>query len=637
MRMTQVVAAACGLAVAAHGQPEGLDRPVRGPGGAERALYQPATPIPEDLGAYEVSRFELSYATPEEASAQGMPDLRDFETVEFDLLQTADGFVAPREGLPTVTLTIADINSQPPRKFYASALQVINFALVNEFNRRGVVGIFIAPENVYLTQVEGDKRQDTVMRLIISTAHVELIRSQATGPRIDVEERLDNPAHTRIRERSPIQPGGLIRKDLLDRYALWLNRHPGRRVDAALSPGSESGAAVLDYLVFETKPWNVYFQLSNTGTENTGEWRERFGFVHNQLTSNDDILTLDYITSGFDDTHAILGSYEAPFPGADRLRYRVHGSWNEYTASDVGFADEKFKGDGYTIGGELIYNVYQNREMFLDVFAGAQFQHVSVLNEVVDVEGEDTFWQPRVGIRADRSLETNSFTAEIVLEGGFGGDADELERLGRLDPDDSWVLLTWHAKYSFFLEPLINAAGWAHADMNEDPETWRDSTLAHEVVLSFKGQNSLGHRLIPNLQSVVGGAFTVRGYDESIVASDDSYIFSAEYRFHVPRAMRPNPEPGRLFGKPFKTAPQQIYGRPDWDLILAAFTDFGVTTNSDPIAFENDEEMWSVGLGVELQFRRNMIARLDWGYALEDAAENESGDNRVHFVFTFLY
>ena len=83
----------------------------------------------------------------------------------------------------------------------------------------------------------------------------------------------------------------------------------------------QPGEVNLDNLVSEVRPWYAYAQVSNTGTKQTDPWRERFGFVHNQLTGNDDVLSIDYLTAGFEQSHAIVGSYELPVFNIDRLRY----------------------------------------------------------------------------------------------------------------------------------------------------------------------------------------------------------------------------------------------------------------------------------------------------------------------------
>jgi len=87
------------------------------------------------------------------------------------------------------------------------------------------------------------------------------------------------------------------------------------------------------------------------------------------------------------------------------------------------------------------------------------------------------------------------------------------------------------------------------------------------------------NRLIPNEEQAVGGLYTVRGYPESITAGDNAVIASLEYRFHLPRTFRVS-EPGHIgerpigwMGRDFRWAPQQSFGRADWDLIFKAFID----------------------------------------------------------------
>ena len=104
------------------------------------------------------------------------------------------------------------------------------------------------------------------------------------------------------------------------------------------------GTTRLAYHVAEQKPWLVYAQVGNYGTEGTTEWRERFGFSHNQLTGNDDVLRLDYVTGNFDEVHAGFGSYEVPIWRLDRLRLRGYGSYSEYDASEVGARPARLPG-----------------------------------------------------------------------------------------------------------------------------------------------------------------------------------------------------------------------------------------------------------------------------------------------------
>jgi hemolysin activation/secretion protein len=549
--------------------------------------------------------------------------------------------------IPTRTVTLAELGNDAVDQFHVSAIWAINEQLKTFLNNRGVIGVYIVQDFADIDTSGIDRRQEKkTLGLVIYTGVVRQVRTVGSGDRVSETNRINNPMHKRILADSPVKPestGGqagmdLLRRDSLDRYVYSLNRHPGRRVDVAVSAFSdEPGEVILDYLVTEAKPWLVYSQISNTGTKDTSEWRERFGFVHNQLTNNDDILTLDYTTAGFTESHAVQASYEAPLMGSRRWRWRVFGMYSEFTASDVGQARENFQGQQYELGGELIVNVYQKRDFFVDLFGGAKYERVRVDNRDVDITGDAGFVVPYVGLRAQRLADVSSTFAELTLSGRFtGASQTDLDALGRFNADKNAAVLQFQFVQSIFLEPLLFPQAFKEAR----------TTLAHEVVLSARAQTSFGSRLIPQAEDVIGGLYSVRGYDESVAAGDDVILGSVEYRWHVPRSLEPR-EPKerpkdpkdatRKQEQPFKWAPQQAYGRPDWDLILRTFLDAGQTYNADKLGFENDETLVGIGIGAELQVKQNLALRVDWGFPLTELDGQKTDDSRVHISATFMW
>lgn len=626
-----------------------------------------AEPRPEEK--YPVGRFDVVYATrtPEGAVHPQLPPPEVLLKTVLRLGRKGDTYYAldpeRRPDLIEVRLTVEELYSDPPKIYSESALISICAQLAREFADRGFLSVIVAPDPAQLytpdwrEQAPEDERAsgDTSLRLMVFTAEAKEVRTLAFGERIPTERRVNNPKHARIAKNSPVQgpksedePGDLIRRDLLDRYVLWLNRHPGRQVNVAIASAGEPGHAVLDYHILERRPWSVYAQVSNTGTEQTSEWRQRFGFFHTQLTGNDDILSFDYVTASFDAAHALIGSYEAPLPGLERTRWKVFGSWNEFTASDVGRTNETFEGDGWTVGAEITTNVYQHRELFIDLFAGARFENTSVDNTAIGLTGESDFFIPSLGARLDRRTDVDATLASAWIEFNLpdvAGTSDqaELDRLGRLGVDDDWVALKWELSHSMYLEPLILGDRWGRTGR------WQDTTLAHELAFSFRGQYAFDKRLIPQAEQVVGGLYTVRGYPESIAAGDTVYLASAEYRFHLPRILRPYdtfegedaPRPREFLGSPFRVRPDQMFSRPDWDLIFRGFVDVGRAENSNRQSIERDQTLVGAGIGLELLVRRNLSVRVDWGFALDslttDTETVDSGDNRLHFVATIQW
>ncbi len=613
------------------------------------------TPVDDDGERYLVTELLVQYAR----SHAGHPPLEDVLGLEIDLLRTESGFVSPRAGEASVAVRLMDLQGVDNVYLHGSALRKIAVTIVGYFNELGIIGVFVGPEHTQINQRGEDIRSegDTSLRLIIRTAVVAEMRSLASGERVPVGQRINNPMHGRILRGMPIKPSDgyrdndLLDKGQLDRYVSRLNRHPGRRVDVAISAAddAEPGAVALDLLVTENKPWLAYFQLSNTGTQSTTAWRERFGFTHYQLTGRDDVISLDYITSGFDNAHSIVGSYEAPLGGSDWLRWRVDGSWSNFSSNDVGFANERFIGRSWKAGGSLIANVYNRDNRFIDVFGGLEYNEEFINNELIGTRGRADFVWATIGAKYQRRIETSSTFAQLSLKfniselantstsfdsiTGNNGGLGFLGRSGRLEDDP--FIASWFVSHSFYLEPLWNRASW------NDPSTPKTSTLAHEIYVSTSGQNSFDARLIPQETRTVGGMYSVRGYQESEVSGDDAYIFSAEYRVHVPRlfAIQPDPSKTPLLGKPFRWAPQTVYGRTDWDVILKGFFDYAHTVvhNNPTDAAEANEDLMSLGMGVEFLLKRNLSVRADWGVALTDGNETQSGDTRFHLAATVLY
>lgn len=559
------------------------------------------------------------------------------------LVPAQNGFTV-REGMAGTTYSIAQLNAELAKggkQLSQRALESVLVALRDAINRKGIVGVWVQYDTTDIEVRTGaggpawvDVRQGrTSLNAVVSAAKVAAVRTVGQGDRVGENDAINASMHARIRKNSPVQAGGLLNKSASDDYVLRLNRHPGRNVAIAVGASDQPGMANFDYIVRENKPWGIYAQVSNTGTEDTGGWRERFGFYHNQLTNNDDILAIDYSTGNFTDSHAVQGSYETPFFNWDRMRVMVFGGYNNWDASEVGVTDEEFTGDGFNVGAKFTYNLFQWRESFFDVYSGIKYAYYSVNNETILVQGEAGFLLPSFGFRFERNTDTMMTTIDTSIEFNMPDLADtpdgfDLDALGRADSSDDFAILSWNIDHSMFLEPWL------------DSKNFKDgkSTLAHEFYLGFRGQYAFDARLVPNFEGVMGGFYTVRGYEESERAGDNLYLFTTEYRLHIPRMLGTHDQVGKdFFGNPFRWHPQEAYGRPDWDLIARAFLDVGYSQINDPLSFEDDETMIGAGVGLEFQFKRYVNVRVDMGVPLQSTDETDAGQPRIHFSATLLY
>lgn len=671
MLLVGLAGAACGPALApalaqtgpTGGQPYDVNAIRPGQPGAERLVGTATSRLDgkkselSEQPTYKVTRFLIEYRNehPQNPSAE--------QVLEAPVLLGAspEGLVSPGASDRTTTIRLRDITPVNPGTFSAGGLSSVARSIVTELQKQGLASIIVQlhPDDIN-AETGADLRPDgnLDLRLVVWTGVVGQVRSIAAGDRHEKAiaagelERVntDNAVHQRIREQSPVTAGSLVDKKAVDDFVFRLNRHPGRRVDVAVAPGAEEGQVALDYIISEAKPWSVYAQMSNTGTEATSEWRQRLGYVHNNLTSRDDILRLDYLTNGFDESHTFLGSYDFPLK-SDKLRLKLFGGYSEYDASEVGFSGEDFTGQNYTVGGEAAWNFFQRDNFFIDAIGGVRWQSVKTDNQLFFTSATEQYLVPYIGVRGERVSDVREtyfgLTYEVQFADLSGANADTLGQLGRTPVDEDWQVLKFDAYHAFYIEPLISQIYKGTGDRGP-------TSLAHEVALSLRGQYAFNNRLIPNEQDVAGGMFSVRGYDESLVAGDSSVIASAEYRFHWPRTWGVS-EPGTVRGRPvewarnmlgermnnFRYAPQEPFGRADWDLIFKGFLDAGFTDVSAAVPGEDSYSLVGAGVGVEFQLKRYLTARLEWGFALADVdqpgAETDVGDNRVHFLITGVY
>jgi hemolysin activation/secretion protein len=637
---------------------------------------------------YAITRVDLAYLRdhPLHPPLRDVADQAVAELVEVDrVLFAPDAAPQSERGQRRrrVRLAVDELGLRFPAQLDASAVAAISRAVVRTFGDLGIGAVRVAPDPEQIGPTGLDLRvaRTGPLRLIIDTARVTSLRTVAAGERFE-DGAVNIPEHARWRQGSPVQPAeeadgdevgesdagddrrrtprtsapmptgapdprrDLLLIDELDRFLARANRRPGRFARALVSSADDpAGELALDIVVSEAKPWLVYAQLSDTGTEATGELRFRLGFLNDQLTGNDDSLSLSYVTGEADadpDFQALAGSYEAPIGSSDRFRWRVFGSWSEFSAAELGRDDDAFLGETGVVGGAVIANVAQFGELFVDVEAGVRFEDIETTNRPAFLEGDEELLIGSLGVTIERITLTDELLAGVRAEGARGSltGADEfgLTELGRLNPSEDWLILTADAAYSFYLEPLLDREAW------EDPTTPETSTLAHEVALSASAQWAFDHRLIPQQQGVLGGLYSVRGYPESVIAGDSIVRASAEYRFHLPRTfgVRPDPRATPLFGRPFRVAPQQVYGSPDWDLVLKAFVDAGRVVQSDRLPFEENQTLSSVGVGAEFVLRNNLRARLDYAIPTSTVdnggrTEGEAGDGELHFAVTVSY
>ncbi|HTO70958.1 MAG TPA: hypothetical protein VMR31_13940 [Myxococcota bacterium] len=637
-----------------------------------RASFDPAAPpagehTQTDGPRYWVGKVHLEYAT--EHPLQ--PPISLISGADYALGQASDGYVGARRGGKNVWFHLGDLGNPEPVPIYATGLQDLCEQIVIELGARGMMGVYVSPAPADIdAQTGGDVRAegDTELHLVVHTGRVQAVRTfQAPSPAQPGSTAEPTNDKEDIASRSPLQPVGAgdpLDKNQLDDYIARLNRQPGRMVDAVVTPTLTPGVVNLDYLVQEDRPWTISSDFSNTGTESTGKDRQHFGFADYQLTGRDDVLLIDYLTSGFTDTNAVSGSYELRSPWfqsnqyLDRLRFRVGGNWSTYASDQFGFTTVvaqdandpntttrvvrdklHFSGTQWEVNGAVVDNLIGERGFFLDGYLGARWMDVSVVN-LTSFTADMPFFVPTLGVTLDRLWPTARLHGNFgfqqslpALAGTNSSDIEHFSDVGRANLNDDWRILSADLSGSIFLQP------WFHGTRFFTDRPLRPRELVHELAWRLSGQTSLGTRLIPQVEGVLGGATTVRGYPQSIASGDSFANGSVEYRYHIPLGFE-SVEPWHLpWLGVFRPGPDDLLQLPDWDFVVATFLDYGKVWNEARVLGEHDDALASLGLGFEVIVRRNFSLRLDYGVALIPipTANVSRYDGELHFAALLRY
>lgn len=583
-----------------------------------------------------------------EHDAPGLIPIDKLMQVPIEFMRTAEGgYAHARDDQPIVSLTLDELNHHTgSTPLYASALKAISEALGQYAYKEGYIGYFftISSEDAKAVHSKTRGSSDNGLVIEISTAFCGDVRTVVNDKKYD-KPIVNGYRYNYIRHKSPVyashgeyKTASILRKDHLDEYAIYLNRYPDRQVDVHIHPLDDPGMMSVDYMITPKRPWHIYLGAANTGTKTTGQWIESAGFIHTQAIATDATFRLDYSTADFGRFHSVRTYYDFNFFGLRRTRCRPHLSYNYFSSSQLGYETSDFRGRQYLFGVLWDVNLHQRGRLFVDGIFDVRYRMISVNNIATGIDTRNVrFLTPRLGASIEKSAYGSHFKADLgvnfVINGFAVGSRAGVQNLGRPQVDVSWWYFDGGFDYRLFLDTLKQKS---------------KSPMAHEIHLRGMAQLAFGYRLIPQLQGVLGGMYTVRGYPEGMISGDSVLALTFEYLYHFPRKFKPNPNPRvKIFRRKFKAAPRFEGDRPDWDLIFKTFLDVGGSHSNRKLS-EYDSQLVGAGVGGEVTFLDKLSLKMDLGVALRKAINANSitgqavdavrpGHTRLHISATFMY
>ena len=395
-----------------------------------------------------------------------------------------------------------------------------------------------------------------------------------------------------------------------------LNTKPDIRVNTKLIPKiGEHGQRTIDVEmnVIDKLPIHGAIRLSNTGVDETSDWRLRSTVQHLNVTHRYDTLTADWLTDPVEirNVNAISSSYYLPINDANSLT--LYGGWSESTITDI-FPEIDIFGEGKYFGAQYSRMIKSTDKFDLDTTFGWLFQNVENSNEFSgerEVIDDINLSMPSLAI----SYSEKDFD-------GFGGrnfvsNTVQVNFSGKLGSSNTSEFKgsTPNADGNFIINRFQFARFQRLFSEKNRPGKWT-------LFLRFDGQIT-DEALIPAVQSGFGGANTVRGYEEREVSADRGFTGTVELQTPLMSNFIPA----------LQRSQEYLSNNPgDWTVHRLQFTgfyDFGRAEKIETIEGEDDNESFS-SLGAGFRFALTKYAQLSFDYGFPLISTEESSGGRGH-------
>jgi hemolysin activation/secretion protein len=509
---------------------------------------------------------------------------------------------APQEKMPDDTL-----DSQAPQTAPIVDLQNPSF-VVKQIQVEGNTVVRSSEIQPLLAQYEGrevtleelGKLVDSINKLYYEKGYYS---SQAYIPPQDVDQqsvtikvmegRIGNisitgnrflRAHAVLRDVDQHSGEILNVQELQDRLRRISGQPTTYKLKGVLTPSSESGKTDIELQVRERFPWQISPTFDNQGRPHIGTNRWGVELDNGNVTGMGDRFNARWI--GASGTQMATASYFVPL---NRYGTQVGTTFAFSEVNlDLGTANQpKIIGRAYDYAGVLVQPL--DREQHFTTDMSVNFRRIFTI------------------FAGDRDQAGQTDISALR----FGLTYNNTDRFGR----------------TYLRAQTSVAPGWLGANR----KFWKNDLIATRIVtlpqrnlLILRGQAQLTPDGLPAAELMqIGGAYSVRGYTEGLLAGDRGYSFSVEHRW---------PIPGLRLVSPWLA--DRVQG--------ASFFDFGKVRldRSNSLFVEGQSNrsnrtlLAGAGIGVRARMNSAMQGFVDLGWGLANRGNiepNAQPSLRVHF------
>lgn len=388
----------------------------------------------------------------------------------------------------------------------------------------------------------------------------------------------------------------------IDTNTQQANENPAKSTRVVFQPSNSAGKIDALVVTRERDPVQYSVGVDNTGTASTGHYRSSLSYLNSNLFGRDQQLGLRGELSPNLDAHsnALSLSYLLPWYAAHSA-FELTASYSNVDSRAIATpaGDALFSGRGDTLG--LRYRWYLPKR---------------------------SEWRQKLSVGIDQRRYRNECRVGSLGSAGCGA--------ANADIGVRPVLLAYDVQLGTLLSGNLQLVHNLFSGGTDGSQASFDAVRvgapAHYSLLrgtlglqkNLDANDSLSWRLqfqytanalVPGEQFGAGGLRTVRGYEERELVADSGVFGSVEWTHALLRS-----------------------GSGDSALSGAGFADASLLANQRGSPCRQSDSVCrigSAGLGLRLQYRQQLQARLDLARAFADAQRTESGDFRLHFSLVY--
>lgn len=345
-------------------------------------------------------------------------------------------------------------------------------------------------------------------------------------------------------------------------------------ISAELSAGVRPELSLLTVRVTEADTFGVEVFGDNGRVPSVGSFRRGVRLNQDNLLGYGDGLSVEYTNT--DGSNSL------------NLRYKIPVNARNGTLTLAGGLTDS----------EVVESPFDE----LDIRGNSPYFEMSFRQPIVQTPTEELAF----GITASLE-ESNNEILGVKFPLSPGADEDGRTRVSALRFFQEWTQRTPQDVFAVRSQFNLGLRIF-DATINDEPPdgrffNWRGQVqyvrlLAPETLLVLRSDLQLADRpLVPLEQFALGGLYSVRGYRQDLLLTDNGFFASAEVRLPILRV-------------------ESVEGV----LQVVPFVDFGIGWNNtdNPIPTPDTQTLIGIGLGLQWQMSDKFTARFNWGIPLID-------------------